>query len=785
MIQHYWKIAVRTIRRQLVFSVINIMGLSIGVAACLLIYLYVHNELSYDAYHPLAARIARVTTVLHSPESNLDIATCPAPLAAVLLRDYPEVQSVVRIEQPDIVVRQDNEASPAKGFCYSEQSIFSVFSFSFVEGSSAGALSAPHSIVLSRSMARKYCGNKPALGRILVCNGQNYRVTAVIADRPSNSDLTINALLSKDYSLTTRWMDDDFETYTFVLFRQKPDLRRFDERMAGLGAKYIQPELEQQGATGYHVRFASESLADVHFSKGKLADTPKGNRQFNRVFSSLAAFILVIALLNYINLANARVTERMKEVGVRKVIGARPGQLVRQFLGESSLLVAIAWLVAIGLVEAGIPLFNKVLATRLSFGGWPAVLFPLLLFPLTILLAGGYPAFVLARLQPIFALKGSLGRQINRVSLRKILTVVQFVLALVMLAGAVIFYNQMQYISHKDLGVDRAQVVCMEIPADSTARAGAPAFFQALRREAGISGVTVGSGLPTEGVAMSSTTARSNGKEKHFMCNYFFIDPQLLPLLHISLVAGRNISDSFPTDKKDAVLVNEAFVAVMEWKSPLGQSVQGGFDDRKGRVVGVVKNFIWKSLHNPIEPMVMIYRTDPPMAVLVKTTIGEIPRLKQLWKNNIPSRPFDCSFMDEDFEQQYVKDRTELFLFNAFTGLAVFISCLGLYGLVSLITVRRTREIGVRKVIGASPFQLAVLLSKELVYLIGWAALIALPLAAIGAHRWLSSYAYHTSVTAWMFAAPVAIILVLALAVTGYRILRAVIANPAESLRAE
>jgi len=785
MILHYWKIAWRTIRRHTTASVINILGLSIGIAACLLIYLYVHHELSYDAYHSNADRIARVTTIVHSQGTDLNLAGSSRLLAPTLVRDFPEVRSAVRIEYADIVIRQGTEVFSTENFYYSEPSIFSIFSFSFIEGSAAGALLAPHTIVLTRSTARKYFGAQPALGRTLVCNGQNYRITGIVEDLPSQSDLPIHALLAIDYSTVTRWTDDGFDTYTFILFRQKPDLRRFNARIAGMGTKYIEPEMDKEQNTGYHFQFESEALTDVHFSKGKYGDTSKGNRAFNRVFSALAVFILLIALLNYINLATARATERGKEVGVRKVIGARPVQLVRQFLGESSLLVAIAWLVAIGLAELGIPLLNRVLSTQLSFSGWTALLFLLLLFPLTVLLAGGYPAFVLSRFRPIVALKNSLMGQAKGVSLRKVLTVVQFVIALAMLAGTVIFYKQMQYIAHKDLGVDREQVVCMPLPTDSISRAGAPAFFEALRREAGIRGVTVGSGLPTEGFSMGSTTVRSNGKEKQFMCNYFLIDPQFLPLLHIPLVAGRNFSDSFPTDKKGGVLVNEAFVKAVGWGDPLGLSIKGGFSLENGKVVGVVKNFFWRSLHNAVEPMVMLYGTDPPMQVLVKTTAGEIPRLKQLWKSYIPSRPLAYYFMDENFNEQYKTDRVSLFLFDAFTGLAIFISCLGLYGLVSLITVQRAKEIGIRKVLGATLSQLVLLLSKDQVRLIGVASCIALPLAAIGASRWLSSYAYHTSINVWMFVLPVGVLLLLALMVTGYRIVRAALRNPVENLRSE
>jgi len=789
MLLHYWKTGRRFLARHLSFSLINILGLSVGLASCLLIYRYVHFELSYDRYNTKFDRIVRVTTILHSPETNLSMAVSPIPMAGMLLRNDPALESAVRVEPTQITVKKGVELFKEDDFCYSEQSLFSVFSFSFLEGLAAGALTGPDAIVLTRAAARKYFGDAPALGKTLTCNGREWRVTAVVADQPLNSDLPMHALLSKDFSKATHWVIEDLSVYTFLLFRGKPDLRRLAGQLSALSSKYIQPELDEAGAKGYHVSFESEPLADLHFSQGKQADTPKGSRSLNTIFSALAAFILIIALLNYINLSTARAIERAKEVAIRKTIGARPVQLIRQFLGESFFLLGLAWLIAIGLMAAGIPFLNRALSIHLSLGGWQESVFLVLLFPVTALLAGIYPAFVLSRFSPLQALKGSgvrtggKGGAASGVGLRKVLTVVQFIIAMAMLTGTVVIYTQMRFIDHKDLGADRSQIASLALPSDTTLRAGSEAFCQALRKETGVKGLSVGSGLPTEGVAMSSTTAYSGGKKREFLCDYFSIDPQFLPLLHISLLEGRNFSDDLPTDRKEGFIVNEAFVKTMGWRSALGQSLEGW--ERKGSIIGVTKNFFYKSLHNTIAPMVLIYKTDLRTAVLVKTQPQVLSRLKGLWQHYFPSLPFDYSFMDESFNQQYKQDRITLLLFNVFTGLAIFISCLGLYGLVSLMTVQRTKEIGVRKVLGASLGQLVALFTTDLVKLVGWAMLVALPLAGIGMTRWLSTYAYHTSLNAWMFILPVAILLALALMVTSLRIIRTALVNPVKSLRAE
>lgn len=789
MPNNYLKITARRLLRQKTFSLINIFGLSMGLAACLLLYFYVHHELSYDSYHPQADRVARLTTIIHSPGSDLGMALAPFAAGANLLRSFPEVQAIVRIDdESDLVIDSGTEIISPKNFMYSEPAIFSIFSFTFLEGTEAGALSEPNTLVLSRSAEKKYFGSQPALGRTLLCNRKPYRVTGVFADQPSNTDLRIDGLISKEFSNDNWVVSDDNFAYTYVLFRQKPDLARFNQRLSRLTG-LAQPSLDENEGKNWRLIFRAEALTDVHFTKGLMGDNPKGDRQFDQIFLALAIVILVIALLNYINLATARAAERAKEVGVRKVIGATPRALMGQFLTESALLVTIAWLVAVGLVALALPFFNRMLDSELSWTGWTTILIPVLLFPVTVLLAGGYPALVLSRFRPISVLTGNRGDRsfltgpAKGANLRKVLTITQFVIALAMLAGVVVFFGQMQYIQHRDLGLDQRQVLYLSVPQDSVSAETAPAFYQALRQESGIRGVTVGSGLPTDGAAMQGIEVSAGGKKKQILCNAFYIDPQFLPIMHIALAEGRNYSASLATDSTENYIVNQAFVRSMGWSSGLGHSING--DNRKGKVIGVVKDFFWKSLHNSIEPAVLIYKTNTPNAVLVKTTPSEIPRLKQLYKNYFPFSPFEYWFMDETFNALYKSDRTAQFLFNAFAGLAIVISCLGLYGLVSLTTLQRTKEIGIRKVLGASISRLVLLLSAGQLWLIGCAAAIALPLAALGAKKWLSSYAYHASINVWMFVLPVVVLLLLTLAVTGYRILRSAMANPVNSLRAE
>ncbi|HLI92967.1 MAG TPA: ABC transporter permease, partial [Puia sp.] len=781
----YLKIAFRRLLRQRTISLINIFGLATGLAACLLIFFYVHYELGYDAYNAKASRIVRITTLVHTPESDIHIAGTPGPLGSTLARECPDVEAAVRIESATFNVRLAGETVAAKNFNYSEPAVFTIFSFKFLEGSATAALREPGSIVLTRSAATTYFGKGPALGKTLMGNGQPYRVTAVIADRPANSDLPIDALVYKDWSSATTWTDDVDATYTFVLFRETPDIQRFDTRLPGLTHRFIQPELDRAGLKGYTFDFEAEKLTDVHFSRDKLGDEAKGNRQFLTIFSWLAVFILLVALFNYVNLSTATAVERAKEIAIRKVAGAGPRRLVRQFLLESGFLIAIAWILSFGIVLAVLPVFNRLLRTNIAFYGWQPMLFLALLFPVTTFLAGGYPAFVLSRFSPLKALKGQMENAGKGIGLRKTFTVIQFIIALAMLCGTIVIYRQMQFIAHRDLGASRAGITCINIPPDPAARASAPAFFQALRGEAGTQGISIGSGIPSEGFQLASIVLWKGGEERRMMLNLFFADPMLLPMLDIKLAAGRNFSDSLKSDRQEGWIVNQALVRAMGWKTGIGESISYEGSGIKGKVIGVVKDFYFQSLHNVLAPMAMIYKTDPPLAVLVKATPKELPRLRQIWRTYELAFPFDYYFLDENFSKQYDDDRMMMTLFNAFTFLAVPISLTGIYGLVSLLVLRRTKEIGIRKVLGAPVGVLITLFTNDLLLLIGVAAAVAFPLAAMGASKWLASYAYHTGVSAWIFVLPAAIILLLTMGVTAFRIAGAAMANPVKALRSE
>lgn len=782
MIKNYLLIAWRNLVKHKLFSLINILGLAIGIASCFLIFLYVRNELTFDQYNTKYERIARITTTIHAPGSDIVLAKSPPPLATALLREFPEVEATVRLEQAPGTVKINNDYLREETFYKSDQSIFSIFDFQFLEGSANHALQQPNAIVITRTIAKKYFGNTSALGKIIVFNNQPLQVTGVVKDRPVNSDLPVTALMAADFSKSMDWATD-ISTYTFVLFRKKTSITAFEKKITILSKKYAQPQFNAMDGQDYHSAFLAEPLSEVHFSKDKLEDTPKGNKQTAYIFSLLAIFILLIALLNYINLSTAKSIERAKEVGIRKINGASPFQLIRQFLFESFVLITIAFIPAILLVMTTLPFFSKLLQIHIAISWWHSMAFSGVVFIVTLLLAGLYPAFVLAAFKPITVLKGNWRHSGQGIQLRKAITIFQFAIAAALIMGTTVFYSQLHYIQQKDLGFNKQQLLNIYLPGDSAYRNQVNSFREALQQRPEIGDLTVGGGMMEDQLTIGTTFIEQAGKKREMMCNYYAIDPHFLPVFQINLAAGRNLSDSFGTDKNEAFLVNEAFVKAVGWKTPISQPIEGW--SHKGKVVGVVKNFYYKSIHNLIEPLVMVYNRSPGNTITVRIQPNYLYIVKTLFHKHFPAEAINYAFFDEMVNQQFRKDKITVSLFTDLTILAIFVSCLGLYGLVAMILIHKTKEIGIRKVLGASLNQLLSLLTKDLIKLLLWSLVIALPIASILLHKWLNNFAYHTSLEAWMFVLPAALLLLIILAVISRQVIKTALMNPVSSLRTE
>lgn len=783
MLRNYVKIALRNLWRNKLYTGLNVGGLAIGLTACLIMVLYVNHEFSYDTFHPKAGRIVRVTTDIKTPESPLSIASSPLLLADMLIRDYPEVETAIRLQPISAIIRTKDKLLSQQDVYYADKNVFSVFDYQFRAGNPALALADPHSAVVTESFAATYFSRRDVLGQSIQVNKQNYKITGLIADVPSNTDLPISALLSKKFSGAS-WVDDDFPCYTYVLFRNEPNLSDFTKKLAYIARAYANPEFKKMGAEGYSIRFPAELLKDVHYGKGKLADTPKGDKQYGYLFAFLAAFILAIALLNYINLLTAKATERAKEVGVRKANGAMRSQLVRQFLFESFLLSGLAVILAIVLLQIAIPYFNELLTIRLHIFWFEAMLLFGFTWLVITLLGGLYPAFVLSGYDPVAVLKGTLSTQNKGAWFRKTIIVFQFVLAAGMIAGVLVIHRQMDYMQRYDIGFNTSQILSVNMPDDSTARAGASAFGNSLKQRSEIDAVTLGSGLQLNGLLpMASTSFRTNGKKRDVMSNYLFVDETFLPLLAIQLKEGRNLSARSAADLNGGILINEAFMKLAGWKTGVRQAI-GGFG-HKGNVVGVVKNFNYRSLHNPVEPLVLVYNTSPVSNLMLRIKPAHLPVVKAIWQRHYPAYPFEYTFLDESFDAQYRKDRLMVAIFNGFAGLTVLVSCLGLFALVAFTTERRTKEIGIRKVLGASILGIVTLLARDFLKLVLIAIIIASPIAWYAMDTWLQDFAYKIDIEWWVFVLAGFLAAGIALLTVSSQSIKAALMNPVKSLKTE
>jgi putative ABC transport system permease protein len=787
MVKNYLKIAWRNLIRHKMFSLINIGGLSIGIAACLLISLYVNYELSYDGYNTKKDRIVRITNMVRTPEKdNLTVALTPTALATTLNHDYPEIETAVRLQPTSAVIKVNDQLFSEKFVYRADANVFDVFTWQFKEGNPKEALQDPHGIVITETLAKKYFGDNKVVGKTIICNKEPYRITAVLADLPDNSDLKVNALLPGNFSKVTTWTGFDFDDYTFVLFKQKVDYTGFENKLALISKQDIQPVLDKQGATKYSIKFNVEPLKDVHFISGDMGDMVKGDKQLVYIFSVLAIVILVIALLNYINLSTARAAERAKEVGVRKVNGAIQSSLIGQFLFESFFMTSIALVIGIALMFVTLPFLNSLLQIKIS-QAWSNGSFWIVcgVVMASSLVTGLYPAFVLSAFQPITALKSNFKYQAKGLTLRKAITVTQFVIATLMIAGAFIMNKQINFVQHRSLGFNNRQVLNISLPNDSVALLRVQPFNNALKQLSSAKGTSVGASFSINNgeMAKATTFANSNGVKREVVSNYFMVDDKFIPLMNMQLIAGRNFSEAMATDKKEAFVVNEAFVNQMGWKKPIGQAIEGF--DHKGHVTGVVKNFHYSSMHNPIAPLVMVYGTPKPISLFVKIDPAQLKAVNAVWKSYFPDVPFSYNFLDDDFNTMYQKDITSIKLFNYFTILSILIACLGLYGLAYLIAMQRTKEIGIRKVLGAALRQILVLLAKDFVKLVALAAVLAMPVTWFVMNQWLASYAYHINITWWSLTLPVFAILVISIFVISYQTVKVAVTNPVKSLKSD
>ncbi|MEZ4827488.1 MAG: FtsX-like permease family protein [Bacteroidia bacterium] len=679
--------------------------------------------------------------------------------------------------------------------------VFEVFSYELINGDPATALKNPHSLVLTETLAKKYFGNDDPLGKTMVLNNRDYQVTGVMKDLPSNSDLPINGLTSMaDITEEERnvlmydWGRMAF--YTFLLFKSKEDALGFEAKLEDFAARNVQPFWKENAIDG-EIHYQLTPLKDLHFQTNLGYDTPKGNLSYLYIFSLVAVFILVIACINYINLTIAQSSGRSLEVGVRKAAGASRGQLLRQFLGESMIISLIALGLGMILVEISLPAFNalanKTFVFNHLFQPW-LLLASILIVLFTGLVAGSYPALYLASLQPVDVLKGRMEFSGNS-TLRKILVVLQFSISIGLIIATLVVFEQMQFLKNHELGFDKTQVMVLEVPYDTTLYKRLPQVKDEFLTHPGISGLaTSGRFVPGEGSGTILFRVEQDHtlRENHF--NVVSVDENFMDVMKIKLLKGRNFERSRQTDPTQAFIVNESFVKAMGWDDAIDKRLQWGLlpDNQAaydGRVVGVIGDYHFTSLHNKIEPLVWIYNPGTPQRMLIRMQGPEMSKaidfVRARWEDIDASHPLEYFFMDAFFDQLYRKEERMMAIFGYFSLLTILIACMGLFGVSSFITQQRTREIGIRKILGADTRQLVYLLSRDFGLLVLVAIVIAGPVTWIAMDKWLSGFSFPVRMPVYAYFIAGFASLSIALVTTSYHSIRTAGANPAKALRNE
>lgn len=804
MFSNYFKIALRNLKKHPGYSVINIAGLAIGLACCVLILLYVQDELTFDLFHQKAERIYRLVTTQKSPEQGeRHFPSVMGPVAPALLAEFPEVSKTVRIRERQgmgrFTVRYGENRFYEGDYLVAEPSFFEIFDFKLLQGDPQTALTSPSSIVITETAAQKYFGAENPVGKTLAVERfGDFKVTGLLQDPPRNSHLDFSMLLSfatleanprwKQY--TDSWESDSFITY--VLMRGKIDVTAFNAKLAALAQKHLNAEQRNT------VQLSLQPLRNIHFHSAPLEfdrNSRKGERTYIYIFSAIALFVLLIACINYMNLATARSMKRAREIGMRKVVGARQVQLVGQFLGESILLSCLGLFFAVVVVELALPAFNafvdKSLALDFFSNGWLVLSLFFLVFGVGIV-SGSYPAFYLSQLHPSLVFKGARKSGDSVSQLRRGLVVAQFALSIIMIVSTLVAYRQINYIRTKNLGFNQEQLVVVDINSGNTRR-----NFVSIKNEMlkipTVKNVAVSSRVPGEWKNLSQIDVVPAGAAATSAHSMYFIgiDAEFLTTFEMNLVAGRNLANEMGTDTS-AVIINEAAARLLGWESPLGMELRVPADNYRARVVGVVQDFHFQSLHQKIEPLVLGHWKNPFIAidyftarVATANLAATVAALQKVHEQFDQVTPFEYNFLDERLNDFYQADLRVGKIFGASATLAIFIACLGLLGLAAFVAEQRTKEIGVRKVLGASAGNIVYLLSKDFTKLVLIATLIASPLAYWALQRWLQNFAYHISLGPSTFLMAGFGALLIALLTISFQAVRAALTNPVEALRYE
>ena len=793
MVKNYFKIALRNLWKNKVFSFLNIMGLTVGMTACFLIFLYVKFELSYDSFNSKADRIYRVVSDIKTPTEVLH-ASGPAWAVAPNAKDeFPEIESFVRISNDNVLIKKGDIKFQEEHAAWADSALFNVFDFKLLKGNPKTALKEPFSVVFSETAAKKYFGNTDPMGQTLLITGDKLpaKVTGIMKDIPENSQIKADVFLSMttitqkfNQSLDSQW--GNYGASAYLLLKPGTNAKALEKKFPAFLERRDGAEMKK--IQMYPTLFL-EPLKDVYLYSTR-DDSKTGHITNVYIFSIIAIFILLIACFNFINLTTARSAERAKEVGIRKVVGAGKKQLAAQFLGESVVVCLLAFVFTFFLSWLLLPLFNHLAGKTISSSIFEHWNYLALLFFASIgigLLAGIYPALVLSSFKPIVVLKGRFATGTRGIILRKALVIAQFTISIALVIATIVVYNQLNYMRNQDLGFSKDQTMVIDTNGDPAKKA----FEQAVKELPEVKSVAMSGSVPGgNNPGAYSEIENKKGDMQIANLDLYFVGFNFINQYKIKMVAGRAFSRDFATDTTQAMVLNEAAVKLFGYTSP-EQAIGKRFKQwgREGKIIGVAKDFHFKSLQEEIKPLSMRIEPDASNLISINVAATNLPKtiaaIENKWKSLIPDRPFSYYFLDEFFNRQYRSEQRFGNLFLNFAILAIFISCLGLLGLASYSTIQRTKEIGIRKVMGATVSSIVNLLSIDFLKLVFISFVIAAPVAWYFMHQWLKDFAYRVNINWWIFLVAGVTAMLIALFTISFQAIKAAWSNPVKSLRSE
>ena len=808
MLKNYLKLAWRNLVKNRSIAAINLLGLTIGLTSCLLITIYIINELSYDRYNKNAANIYRVTRSFNNQDGvvSLNLATVAPAFGYYLPSGFPEIKKMTRLLPNRIVpIQYKEKLINEKDVYFADENLTDVFTINVVKGNPHTALAEPYTAMMTEETARKYFGDEDPMNKMIRCNNQfNVKITGVYKAFPSNAHLHPGMLLSfstlKDTAilgeenLRTSWGNNSFFTYLLL-----PENYRADNMLARFPAfvdKYMTGKEYGGKQPSKFTKLGLQKLTDIHlYSHTDFEAEPNSDISRVYIFGAIALFILLIACINYMNLSTARSVLRAKEIGIRKVIGARKKELIIQFISESVLITWAAALIAMACLYFALDWLNKISGQQLSINAllkWQ-VLLPVLLAPFIIgAVAGIYPALFMSSFQPVKTLKGLFKVGGSSISFRKVLVVTQFSISIILIITTAIVYQQLHFVQRKSLGFDKEQIAIL--PYNNALNDKYEAFRTTLLQHPGFSDAARTSRVPT-GRLLDNTGAYTSSGDSMVPVNtdikFVAVDYDFIPAYGIKMAAGRNFSRSYGTDTAGFVL-NETAIRALGWKSNTAVGKDFKYGDIKGHVIGVINDFHFESMHQPIVPMILVM-VPPSMGMFNNLSVkisGNDPArsiafLESTWKQFLPEIPFEYNFLDDNFDKLYEAEQRQGIIFTSFACIAIFIASLGLFGLSAFTISQRIKEIGVRKVLGADVGGIVALLSKDFLILVLVAAIIAFPVAWYSMNNWLKDFAYRVNIQWWIFVLAALGALLIALATVSFQAIKAALANPVKSLRSE